>query len=261
MSEHEAPRETPRDTGDDLVSSVLGDARPARPEPGPTGEGPGGSGGDPRERSRAKGLVVAAVVIGLVLLMWAIISTGAERKGLDPTKVEGKPAPDFTLPTLFGGDEVTLSKMQGKPVFLNFWASWCGPCKDEAPVLADAYRRWKGSGIQFLGVDVQDSSKWGQEFERHYGIDYDSAFDETGEQYRNWGLTGFPETFLVDADGNIVAKKIGAFYEPAEIDEYLSLLAPGFIPKPAGPIQAPPEPEIPSQPDGTLPSPVAGTGA
>jgi cytochrome c biogenesis protein CcmG, thiol:disulfide interchange protein DsbE len=242
--------ETPKDEGQDLVSSVLGDARPAARGPEEGGDGPSDGGG------RKTGIIVAVVVVGLVMLLWGVIMAGSERKGLDPEKVEGKPAPDFTLPTLFKGDEVTLSAMQGKPVFLNFWASWCGPCKDEGPVLADAYRRWKGSGIQFLGVDVQDSKKWGQEFETNYGIDYDSAFDETGEQYRNWGLTGFPETFLIDADGNIVAKKIGAFYEPAEIDEYLSLLAPGFTPKRAGEISPIPEPQIPEQPDADIPSPV-----
>jgi len=254
-TEPEDPAKT-GETGDDILAKVMGDARPTSPESGADGDT-----GDARgARERRRGLVIAAIVVGVVMLLWVAITLGSGRKGLDPVKVEGTAAPDFTLPTLFSEEEVTLSELQGNPVFLNFWASWCGPCKDEGPVLADAYRRWKGSGIQFLGVDVQDSIKWGREFEEHYGIEYDSAFDETGEQYRNWGLTGFPETFLVDADGQIVAKKLGAFYEPAEIDEYLSLLAPGFTPEPAGELVAPPEPDIPEQPVGTLPSP-AGDGA
>lgn len=241
---------TPQPEGQDAVASVLGDARPTTP---------GGSGPED-EKVRRRGLIIAGVVFAAVLLLWFVISVGAGRGGLDPVSVEGRPAPDFTLPMLFSGDEVTLSDLQGKPVFLNMWASWCGPCKSEGPILADAYRRWQGSGIQFFGVDIQDSIKWGREFERHYGIEYDSAFDETGEQYRNWGMTGFPESFMIDAEGNIVAKKLGAFYEPEEIDEYLSLLAPDFTPKPAGEIVAPPEPDIPEQPVGTVPSAPASEG-
>lgn len=226
--------------GNDAVAAVLGDAGP------PSARGGGGGLG--------RGLIIGALIVGVVLLLWIIIVVFLSRQselGSEQIDVEGKPAPDFTLPLLFGDGEVTLSEMKGKPVMLNFWASWCGPCKDEGPVLADAYRRWKGSDVQFMGVDVADSIKWGREFEEHYGIGYDSGFDETGATGRSWGITGYPETFLIDADGLIVAKWVGPFQSPEQIDEYLSLLDPDFRPKPGGEIVAPPEPDIPEQPAGS----------
>lgn len=220
---------------------------------GPSGRGPG---------SRGKGVIITLVVAGLVLLLGVAFFRGPAGSHLDFVDPQGEKAPDFELDTIYG-DRVSMQELRGKPVFLNFWASWCGPCKDEAPVLADAYRRWKGSGIQFLGMDESDSIKWARQFEEYYGIEYDSAFDPTGKEYFNWGITGYPETFLIDAEGNILAKKIGAFYEQAEIDEYLSILAPDFTPKPPGRLVIPEEPsDIPESVAPVAPPEVpAGTDA
>lgn len=219
----------------------------------PSGRGPG---------SRGKGVIITLVVAGLVLLLGVAFFRGPAGSHLDFVDPQGEKAPDFELDTIYG-DRVSMQELRGKPVFLNFWASWCGPCKDEGPILADAYRRWKGSGIQFLGMDESDSIKWARQFEEYYGIEYDSAFDPTGKQYFNWGITGYPETFLIDADGNILAKKIGAFYEQAEIDEYLSILAPDFTPKPPGKLVIPEEPsDIPESVAPVAPPEVpAGTTA
>lgn len=212
-------------------------------------QGPKGPGG-PKQGSRSRGLIIAAIVVGAVLLLWVLIFAGAGRKGLDNESPEGKQAPGFELDTIYG-KHVDFADLQGKPVFVNFWASWCGPCKDEAPVLADAYRRWKGSGIVFLGVDEADSAPWARAFEEFYGIGYDSAFDPSGLQYQRWGLSGYPETFLVDPQGKIIAKKIGAFYTQREIDEYLSLLAPSFTPKPPEQLVIPEgDPPVPQESPG-----------
>ena len=218
----------------------LDPARPTEPK-GSKGSKPG---------SRSRGLIIAAVVVGAVLLLWVVVFAGAGKKGLDNLSPEGKPAPGFELDTIYG-KHIDFADLSGKPVLVNFWASWCGPCKEEGPVLADAYRRWKGSGIEFVGVDEGDSAPWARAFEEFYGIGYDSAFDPSGLQYQRWGLSGYPETFLVDPQGKIVAKKLGAFYTQAEIDEYLSLLAPGFTPRPAGQLVIPSgEPPVPQESPG-----------
>lgn len=210
--------------------------------------GPQGPRG-PKPGSRSRGMLTAGIVIGAVFLLWLAVSAGS-KKGLDNAAPEGKPAPGFELDTI-NGKHVDFADLLGKPVFVNFWASWCGPCKEEGPVLADAYRRWKGSGIHFIGVDESDSASWARTFEEFYGISYDSAFDPSGLQYQRWGLSGYPESFLVDAEGKIVAKKIGAFYTPRSIDEYLSLLAPGFTPEPPGQLVTPSgEPPLPQESPG-----------
>jgi cytochrome c biogenesis protein CcmG/thiol:disulfide interchange protein DsbE len=199
--------------------------------------------------SRGRGVLIAVVVVGLVFLLGAVIFRGPGTSHLDPNDPSGETAPSFGLDTIRGSHVNFPADFKGKPVFVNFWASWCGPCNDEAPVLADAYRRWQGSGIRFLGVDESDSVEWARQFEDWYGITYDSAFDPTGKQYRAWGLTGYPETFLVNADGKILEKKIGAFYDPQTIDQYLALLAPNFTPKPPGKIVAPTAtPPVPTSP-------------
>lgn len=246
-------QQRPPEPGDDLVASVFGDAG------GPDTSKTGGGGG------LGRGLIIGGLIVVVVLVVWAAL-TALQHQGSgivsDETQVEGTPAPDFTLPLLFAGTDMSLADLKGKPAVMNFWASWCGPCKDEAPILADAYRRWKGSGIQFLGVDVSDSTKWGQEFENHYGIGYDSAFDATGATGRSYGITGYPETFLIDAKGIIVGKWVGPFQTPEQIDGFLSRLAPGFEPKTPGKIVVPPEdPEIPEQPNADLPGAVSESPA
>lgn len=230
VSSGNTPEEVPKRSAAEAVGIDLDKGQGSGD--GPTRGGPG---------SRGKGVIITLVVAGLVLLLGVAFFRGPSGSHLDFVAPEGEKAPDFELATIYG-DQVSMEGLRGKPVFLNFWASWCGPCKDEAPVLADAYRRWKGSGIQFLGMDESDSIKWARQFEEYYGIEYDSAFDPTGKQYFNWGITGYPETFFVDADGNILAKKIGAFYEQAEIDEYLSILAPNFTPEPPGELVIPEAP-------------------
>ncbi len=129
-----------------------------------------------------------------------------------PTPLTGLPAPDFSL-ALFDGQVVRLSDFRGKVVFLNFWASWCPPCRDEAPLLEQAWRRYKDQDVVFLGVDIQDSDEAARSFLREFGITYMNGRDPSGRIAINYGVYGIPETFFIDRDGRITYKHIGAVDE------------------------------------------------
>lgn len=96
-----------------------------------------------------------------------------------------------------------LSQLRGTPVVVNLWASWCDPCKTEAPLLADAGRT-DGTDVQFVGIDVQDSRSGGQTFIADYGWSYPSLFDPSGAIQTELGLLGLPGTFFYDRDGRLV---------------------------------------------------------
>ena len=146
-----------------------------------------------------------AVVVGLLALLWF----GLQAKEVASTKVVNVPfstAPDFSL-ALFDGSTFTLkdSLQTGKPVVLNFWASWCGPCADEAPVLQDAARRY-GDRITFVGVDVQDIDSDAQTFLQKYGITYQNGSGNAGPISVQYGMRGVPETYFIAPDGHLVRK-------------------------------------------------------
>jgi cytochrome c biogenesis protein CcmG/thiol:disulfide interchange protein DsbE len=126
-----------------------------------------------------------------------------------PTPLTGQPASDFTL-TLFDGRIIRLSDFRGKVVFLNFWASWCPPCREEAPLLEQAWHRYKDQGIVFLGVDFQDTDEAARSFLREFGITYMNGRDPTGRIAIDYGVYGIPETFFIDREGRITYKHIGA---------------------------------------------------
>jgi len=121
----------------------------------------------------------------------------------------GKPAPEFTLPDLQGG-EMSLSSLRGKAVLVNFWGSWCGPCRKEMPSLEALYQRYRDQGLVVLGVSVQEEG-WEQvrEFLKVVPVSFPIVLDEGDKVSELYELLGVPETYFIDPDGNIADKVVG----------------------------------------------------
>ena len=145
------------------------------------------------------GLVIAAFVIGVLFL----------GLGNNPGKIEsplvGRVAPAFQLREVGTGNTVNLEQFRGKPVVLNFWATWCGPCWEEHPILV-ANAKMLQPSVQFVGVVFQDSEEKIQSFLQSRGSAYPTLIDDAGKTAIAYGVGGIPETFFLDAKGTIVAK-------------------------------------------------------
>lgn len=122
--------------------------------------------------------------------------------------------PALTLPA-FGGAPVVLAGLRGHPIILNFWASWCVPCREEAPQLEALWKEFGSRGLIVLGVDTQDLEAPGRAFLAQYRITYPNVRDPDGSVGRAFGTTGVPETFFIGADGRISGKFPGEQLDPA----------------------------------------------
>lgn len=120
----------------------------------------------------------------------------------------GRMAPPFTL-TLFDGKTIKLEELRGKVVFLNFWASWCPPCRAEARMLEAAWQQYKDRDVVFLGVDIQDTEGDARAFLKEFGITYLNGRDASGKIAIDYGVWGIPETFFLDREGRITFKQVG----------------------------------------------------
>jgi cytochrome c biogenesis protein CcmG/thiol:disulfide interchange protein DsbE len=130
-----------------------------------------------------------------------------------PSPLVKRPAPGFRVTELNTGEPLSLESLRGTPFVLNFWASWCVACRDEAHVLEAAHRRWGGDPARFrvIGIAIQDTPTDARRFAKRFGKTYYLALDSTaGDISLNYGLYGVPETFFVDADGIVAFKQIGA---------------------------------------------------
>jgi cytochrome c biogenesis protein CcmG/thiol:disulfide interchange protein DsbE len=147
---------------------------------------------------------IAAALVGL--LSYGVASQGTDNK-LDVALQEGKrpPAPDASLRKLGDTGSGAIDDYRGKVVLVNFWASWCDPCKDEAPLVEKTHQELAAHGGTVVGVDTRDASDAALQFVKAHGMTYPSLRDGSGDYANKWGLTGYPESFLLDKDGRVVA--------------------------------------------------------
>ena len=164
-------------------------------------------------------IVAALLVGGFATLLFVGLRAGMVDRSIDSAIARGelRKAPEFTLPVLTNGSSLekrdgellSLSDLRGHPVVLNFWASWCDPCKREAPILEGAWRASRGQGAVVLGLDIQDLRGEALDFIAHYRQTYPQVRDKGDGTYRAYGLTGVPETFFIDRAGRVRVHWVG----------------------------------------------------
>ena len=157
----------------------------------------------------------AAAVIGVAALLGLLaygLASNEPDRGIEQALARGdRPAaPQTRLPRLSGGGRGSLADYRGKVVVLNFWASWCEPCREESPLLQRWHERISRSGRgTVLGVDILDVSEDARDFAREYELTYPMLRDGDGDSLRDWGVVAYPETFVIDRRGRIAASRRG----------------------------------------------------
>jgi len=178
--------------------------------------------GRPRRAPLPRWVPVAAVTTPIVLL--AVVAFALPRLGarqpspgftigaadFAATPVpEDRPAPEFDLPSLTGPGSISFGSSAGSIVVVNIWASWCPPCRQEAPQLEQVWTRYHSRGVRFIGVDHLDTRAGGLSFVREFGITYPIAFDPGGTVAARYGAVGIPTTFVIGPNGRIAYRFLG----------------------------------------------------
>ncbi len=163
-------------------------------------------------------LVAAALLPLLLLGAWGVLLVSRDAGGRGASI--GTEAPDFALADL-DGNPVRLSDLRGRPVIVNFWASWCGPCVDEFPILQDAAARHAADGLAMVGIVFRDNSEAARGFMTRMGATWPAAMDPGEDIAERYGIFGPPETFFIDADGIVVARQIGPLSR-SDMERHLS---------------------------------------
>jgi cytochrome c biogenesis protein CcmG/thiol:disulfide interchange protein DsbE len=164
-------------------------------------------------------------IFGLILLVFVIL-LGARLVQTNQSEQRASgAAPAFSF-TTFDGETISSDQLLGKGVVLNFWASWCDPCRDEAALLEETWRREQDNGIVFLGLDYLDQEPAAKAYLAEFGITYPNGPDLQSAAARRYGIKGVPETFFIDPQGQITDIVIGPIVSPAKMDEYLAKIRP-----------------------------------
>jgi len=167
--------------------------------------------------------IILVSVLGSGLVM-AGCSSGPE---LAQGPQVGKLAPDFQLQTL-DGQTVSLGDFRGNPVLLNFWTSWCGPCRFEMPFIQEIFEKkeWSDTGLVILAIDIGENPSVVKEFMENFGLSFPALLDTNQDVALKYNIRAIPTTFFIDKDGIIQDIKVGAFSSKTEIEKQLIKIIP-----------------------------------
>jgi cytochrome c biogenesis protein CcmG, thiol:disulfide interchange protein DsbE len=155
-------------------------------------------------------MAIGLVALLFILLAWSLLHDEGGDLSKQANRGDRPAAPDFTLERLDRDGELQLTSLRGKVVVLNAWASWCVPCKDEAPFLEQVWRSNRDRGVVVLGLDAKDFRADARRFADRYGLTFPLVYDGPGDVIDGYGVTGFPETFVIDREGRVVRAFVGA---------------------------------------------------
>jgi cytochrome c biogenesis protein CcmG/thiol:disulfide interchange protein DsbE len=184
----------------------------------------------PTLAQRAVLALTALTLVGLLgLLGYAMLprqGRGFAKYGINVVGQQGRVqpglAPDFTI-ALFSGGRFHLAEQRGRVVVINFWASWCPPCREEAPVLERAWRRYRDRGVSFIGIALWDREEDARVFLREFDVSYPNGLNIGGTTAIDYGVTGIPETFVIRPDGTMARHWIGPLTE-AQVSAFIEEL-------------------------------------
>ena len=177
-------------------------------------------------------IAAAALVVIGVLALTALLALGLTNRS-SPTGRSGatrihKPAPPINI-SLYNGGGISPERYAGKPLVVNFWASWCGPCRQEAPLFERLWREYGERGVVFIGVNIQDAHADARAYLSEFGITYPNGYDEGGRISVDYGVIGIPVTFFINREGVVERRWVGAVRE-AKLRLWIDELARGAAP-------------------------------
>lgn len=157
-----------------------------------------------------KGKLFLLACVGVLLIFLSLQLRAHEDpwEGLGVIRLAGYSPPDFTLPTL-DGSSIALSDLKGKVVLINFWATWCSPCREEMPSLERLYRHFKYEKFALLAVDIMEHPEKVKKFAREYNLSFPILLDRTGDISAKYAANALPTTYIIDKEGKTVGKAIG----------------------------------------------------
>jgi len=155
-------------------------------------------------------ILTVLIIALLAYTLWSGLSGKGDVQ--TPSQLVGRPAPEFALKS-FSGEKVRLSDFRGKTLLVNFWASWCHPCREEALVLERTYMSLSGNQVEFIGINIMDDKKSAEEYIKSFGGSFVNIYDPENRIHLDYGVGGVPETFFVNPEGIITGKHRGPLTE------------------------------------------------